>query len=118
MKRFVDKSRVIVTHAAAGAVIMALKNEIPTVIVPRLRKYGEHFDDHQFELASALSGLGRVILVDEPNPDSLLIATKQANALLNPAEGPSVLVKSLSKLLLSWENNLENSERFFEKTNN
>jgi len=43
-------ARVIVTHAGAGTLLTISNYEKPVVIVPRLKKFNEHIDDHQLEL--------------------------------------------------------------------
>lgn len=48
-------SDVIISHAGAGSIITALILRKPLVIVPRLKKFGEHTDDHQLELARKMA---------------------------------------------------------------
>ena len=56
-------SDVIISHGGAGAIIAALRQKKPLIIVPRLRKHGEHTDDHQLDLAEALDRRGKAIAV-------------------------------------------------------
>ena len=65
MKHLNKAARIVVTHAGAGSIITALQAETTVVVVPRLSRYGEHIDDHQLELARALSTEGRVTAVSE-----------------------------------------------------
>lgn len=58
-----DKSDVVITHGGAGCIAGALECNKPTIVVPRLRKYNEHNNDHQLELASTLEKSGRVLVV-------------------------------------------------------
>lgn len=64
-------ARVIVGHAGAGTVLSAFHYGRPVVIVPRRFPYQEHVDDHQLDLAQALSSQNKVILVDEPTVQTL-----------------------------------------------
>jgi UDP-N-acetylglucosamine transferase subunit ALG13 len=52
------EARIIVTHAGIGSVIDALQMEKPLIVVPRLKKFGEHNTDHQLELARAIHKRG------------------------------------------------------------
>ncbi|MFH1776651.1 MAG: glycosyltransferase [Candidatus Omnitrophota bacterium] len=52
--QLMQKAALIVAHAGIGTIISAVKLEKPIVIVPRLKKYGEHFNDHQLEICKAL----------------------------------------------------------------
>jgi UDP-N-acetylglucosamine transferase subunit ALG13 len=52
------EARIIVTHAGIGSVIDALQMQKPLIVVPRLKKFGEHNTDHQLELARAIHKRG------------------------------------------------------------
>lgn len=56
-------SRVVVSHAGAGSIVTALKQKTQVIIVPRLNKYNEHMNDHQLEIAHAMSDNKNVIVV-------------------------------------------------------
>lgn len=62
MEKLVDEARLIITHAGTGSVISALKKGKKVIAVPRLKKYGEHNDDHQLELAQTFLEKGHVLL--------------------------------------------------------
>lgn len=51
---FYADARVIVSHAGVGTIIKAIRYNKPIIVVPRRKEYGEHFDDHQIELAKQL----------------------------------------------------------------
>ena len=57
-------ARAVVCHAGIGCVSDALRMQRPLIVVPRLKRYNEHMNDHQMELARAVEarGWGRVIL--------------------------------------------------------
>lgn len=61
--RCYEKANVVVAHAGAGTLMTALSLGKRVVAVPRMKKFGEHIDDQQFELAEALSKQGRVMAV-------------------------------------------------------
>jgi len=56
-------ARVIVCHAGIGAVQDALEAKRPFIVVPRLKRFNEHTNDHQLDLARAVQqrGWGRVV---------------------------------------------------------
>ena len=60
---YFKQARVIVSHAGAGTLLNALRFGKPVIVVPRLKKFGEHVDDQQLELAEVLSKAGKVIAV-------------------------------------------------------
>ena len=62
---FYKNSDMIVTHAGAGSLLDALSFEKPIIAVPRFKKFGEHIDDEQLELAVALENKGQINSVYE-----------------------------------------------------
>ncbi len=57
-------ARVIICHAGIGAVRDALSAARPLIVVPRLKCFGEHMNDHQLDLAEAVArrGWGRMVV--------------------------------------------------------
>ena len=51
---------VIIGHAGMGTIIKALENSKRLVIFPRLIKYNEHRNEHQYHTAKSLEKLGLV----------------------------------------------------------
>lgn len=58
------QARLVVCHAGIGAVTDALHVRRPFIVTPRLKRFREHMNDHQMELAQAVArrGWGRVVL--------------------------------------------------------
>jgi UDP-N-acetylglucosamine transferase subunit ALG13 len=52
MDQLMEDASVIITHAGTGSVISALKKGKKVIAAARLKKYGEHNDDHQLQLLS------------------------------------------------------------------
>lgn len=46
----ISECDLIITHAGTGAIINSLTANKPVIAVARLKKYGEHVDDHQLEI--------------------------------------------------------------------
>ena len=63
IERLFENARIIVSHAGVGSVMRALRHNKPIIVIPRAEKYGEHFDDHQIEMAAALEKDGIVKVV-------------------------------------------------------
>lgn len=59
-KKHFKNARMIITHGGAGTMFEALEMEKKIIVVPRLRKYLEHVDDHQIELAEVFAKRGHV----------------------------------------------------------
>ena len=61
--KLIEKSDVVICHGGAGTLLDALNFNKPVVIVPRLSKFSEVYDDHEIELAEALEAMGKAIAV-------------------------------------------------------
>ena len=72
--RHISQAEVVITQGGVGAIMTALKLRKPTIVVPRLAKYGEHVDDHQREIAHAFAKKGYVICCDDGDNLGELIA--------------------------------------------
>lgn len=48
--KYLENSRLVITHGGTGSIIGALKKGKYVVGVARLSKYGEHIDDHQKQI--------------------------------------------------------------------
>ena len=52
----IARTRLIVSHAGIGTVVMAQKFRKPVILFPRRAKLGEHRNDHQVATVDALEG--------------------------------------------------------------
>lgn len=50
-----DNCNYVITHGGTGTIIKALRKSKRIIVVPRLKKYGEHVDDHQKEIIATFS---------------------------------------------------------------
>lgn len=64
---YMKKSSVIITHAGTGAIINAKRNNKQVIAVPRQKKYGEHVDDHQFEISNLFAQMGYIEVANTKN---------------------------------------------------
>lgn len=60
-----DKADIVITHGGTGAIIGAVKKGKKVIAVPRLKKYGEHVDDHQLQLVGQFKELNLIYACDE-----------------------------------------------------
>ena len=60
-----DRARLIITHAGTGSVTTGLKKGKRVIAVARLKKHGEHNDDHQLELVEVFLKQGHILSWNE-----------------------------------------------------
>ena len=56
-ENMMSKADIVITHGGTGAIIEAVKKGKKVIAVPRLKKYGEHVDDHQIQLIGEFKNL-------------------------------------------------------------
>ena len=62
MVELMEQADIVVSHAGVGSIMCALQAGHVPVVFPRLKRYSETVDDHQVELATALSKRGTVMV--------------------------------------------------------
>ena len=86
LEKKIKESSIVITHAGAGSIINCLKNKRKTIVVPREKKFNEHVNGHQIELAEALEKEKKVVMCrdlkklgEKINKAKTLITAKQNN---------------------------------------
>jgi UDP-N-acetylglucosamine transferase subunit ALG13 len=51
---YIRKSDLVVSHAGFGTIILCKEYGVPLLIFPRRKKYSEHMNDHQIDIANVL----------------------------------------------------------------
>jgi UDP-N-acetylglucosamine transferase subunit ALG13 len=99
IQELLSEARVVVSHSGAGSILSALRAGKPSVIVPRLKCLGEHFDDHQLELAEALVRQGKVVTVMDLSAETLWRAIVRATQLTGKTSANCSLRDALQEWL-------------------
>lgn len=55
---------VVITHGGTGAIIGAIKQEKKVIAIPRLKKFGEHVDNHQLQITNQFKEMELIEVVD------------------------------------------------------
>jgi beta-1,4-N-acetylglucosaminyltransferase len=65
--RYMKKSQFVISHAGMGSIITAHSLCKPMIVMPRLKKYREHVNDHQLYTACKFEQLGVIVTArDKP----------------------------------------------------
>lgn len=64
IEKLYKEAEFVISHAGAGSIITANKYGKRIIIVPRRKKYGELFDDHQAEISEKLEKTGIEVIWD------------------------------------------------------
>lgn len=63
-KEIMGKCDKVITHGGTGAIISAVKQGKKVIAIPRLKKYGEHVDNHQIEIVNQFSDMNLIYKLD------------------------------------------------------
>jgi beta-1,4-N-acetylglucosaminyltransferase len=107
MLKFTKESRIVITQASAGAIILALKYGRPLILVPRLSKYQEHYNDHQYQLAFALRDQGKAVLADDLTVAGLQEAVNRVLAQEVIHGTRDILVNNIKRQIQVWYKQIE-----------
>lgn len=80
MNAAVSNADVVIMHAGTGSALTCMNAGKHAILVPRLKKYGEHVDDHQLQIARelALRGLATMRAASDITWDDLRLAARSS----------------------------------------
>lgn len=96
----ISRADVVISHAGVGSILCAIRAGHTPVIFPRLSRYNEAVDDHQAELAQALSEKGSAVVAwDAADLPAAVAAAPRRGA--HTALRPNTLVDAVRATILS-----------------
>ena len=63
--KYMEEARIVITHAGVGTIIYGLSIDKTMIVAARLKKYGEHVNDHQLQILDTFSKDGYIIPLRE-----------------------------------------------------
>jgi len=94
----IKKADLVISHAGAGTIINAMLHKKKLIVVPRLKSFGEHTNDHQLDLAEALAAEKKCIAVFNLKDLSNAIA-KATRFKPNIASNKHFLIKKVKEFI-------------------
>lgn len=92
-------ARYVVCHSGTGTISTALRAGRRPLVLPRLSRYEEHFDDHQRQIVDKLAGYGLVVPLGEEITASDLERADRALQMPAELERLPLLVDCLRELV-------------------
>jgi UDP-N-acetylglucosamine transferase subunit ALG13 len=100
MRAAIAAAEVVVCHGGAGIISSVLRVGRRPLVVPRLRRHGEHVDDHQLEIAAKLAALGLVVLPGDVIADDDVAAARRPLPAVQSQNGRPSLEAAVGAALL------------------
>lgn len=75
---YISKARYIICHGGVGIITECIEHNKKVIVVPRLKKYKEHVNDHQVQITKEFAEKGYIIpLYDTKNLEKALADIKK-----------------------------------------
>lgn len=99
----INDSNLIITHGGTGAIINSLKLDKKIIAVPRQSKYGEHVDNHQFQIVKMFSKQHYICAVNKEidEIDNLLLHRDDFNVNKFKSNNEK-FIKIINNYIESW----------------
>lgn len=72
-EQLIEEADLIICHAGVGTILTALKKNKKIIAAARLKKYGEHVNDHQLQILDNFNKSGYILALDDFDKLDLLI---------------------------------------------
>jgi UDP-N-acetylglucosamine--N-acetylmuramyl-(pentapeptide) pyrophosphoryl-undecaprenol N-acetylglucosamine transferase len=99
MQALLTGADIVICHGGTGSFITALRQGCRVIAMPRLFERGEHYDNHQFEIAEAFAARGLVEVALEAEDIPAAIARAKAKVPVLATTDPAALVEWLNGYL-------------------
>jgi UDP-N-acetylglucosamine--N-acetylmuramyl-(pentapeptide) pyrophosphoryl-undecaprenol N-acetylglucosamine transferase len=95
-------AEIVVCHGGTGSLITALQQGCRTIAVPRLFERGEHYDNHQADIAEAFAARGLIEVAHSTEQLSEALKRVRAREPVLATTNPVGLIGRLESLLSKW----------------
>ena len=65
LNKLIEEADLVITHGGVGSIMSAVKQGKKVIAVPRLKKYGEHVNNHQLEIIETLNNQGIIVGISD-----------------------------------------------------
>ncbi|MBH0115039.1 exopolysaccharide biosynthesis protein [Novosphingobium sp. YJ-S2-02] len=103
VKAVLARADIVVCHGGTGSIITALQQGCRVIAVPRSYTRGEHYDNHQWEIAQAFADRGLLTMVGDDDDIEGAIAKARATEPVCATLEPEELIAELRSLMVTWD---------------
>ena len=99
LENLIKEADLIITHGGVGSIMSGIRNNKKIIAVPRLKKYGEHVNDHQLEIIDTYKKQGQLIGIN--SVDELEQALKDVHSFEAKTfyTGPNRIIKLIDEFI-------------------
>lgn len=96
-----DGSDIVITHGGTGAIVGAVKKGKKVIAVPRSKDYGEHVDNHQFQITGTFAERNMICMCTDCSKLSAVIKEAREKTFEPYVSNTETIINSIRKELLS-----------------
>lgn len=97
------KADIIITHGGSGSILTALSSGKKVIAVPRLKRYGEHVNDHQLQIVKEMEKHGKVVVVYDIKDLWKAIKKAKKMKIKKAVRKKPIIFGIIDKKLREWE---------------
>lgn len=96
--KMIEESSLVISHGGTSSIISALKLNKKVIVVPRLKKFKEHVDDHQLEIVNYFKVKKYIVSVENIDELGSSILSLSNNMSLMPyKQNSESLIKCINQ---------------------
>ena len=103
-ERKMTEASYVISHAGMGNIIIALKYKKPLLVMPRLKMYDEHINDHQLGIAKQFGERGYILVAYDENELIKQVVTLMSFRPKPIKSNPKLIIEKISQYLQHLEN--------------
>ena len=103
--KLINEADIVITHGGVGSMVSAIKKGKKVIAVPRLKKYGEHVNDHQKEIIETFRKQGLIIGIDDVSELPQALKKVRDLELHKQEEGTNNIVKIIDEFIQNDQKN-------------
>lgn len=96
---YLDNAEVIITHSGVNSIISSMNRNKPLIIVPRMKQFGEHVDDHQIEIADLMGQKFNVLVAKDTTQLANLIEQSKEHQYKQYQSKSAELIEAISRIV-------------------
>lgn len=97
--KYMNKCDLLITHSGVATIMAGLKLNKPVIVMPRMKKYGEHVDDHQMQIAESFSNKNFILICKEDNDLIELIKEAKVHIFNKYISQQSQIINTIEKFI-------------------
>lgn len=97
--KLIGECEILITHGGTGAIIGGVKKEKKVIGIPRDKKFGEHVDNHQYEIVNEFSNMNLIYGVEDIDKlEEAIINIRQIN-FKKYKSNTNIIIDSIDKFI-------------------